>query len=50
MSRRFAAVQLAPAAPTSGHAVAIVCPSGHQVLVAAGTDPHWLGQLASALR
>jgi hypothetical protein len=48
--RRFAAVQLAPAPPTSAHAVAIVCPSGHQVLVTAGTDPHWLGQLAGALR
>ena len=48
--RRFAAVQLAPATPTSAHAVAIVCPSGHQVLVTAGTDPHWLGQLADALR
>lgn len=48
---RFAAVRLAASSSsTAPHQVAIHCPDGSTVVAAVGADPHWLGELARALR
>jgi len=48
---RFAAVRLGEESPApAAGAVTVTCPGGVSVMIAVGTDPHWLGRLVAALR